>query len=171
MWHKRLKLSTFLWLSIGVTGLQAQRIYVEGEEGARHAYFLSDIKKMSFSSDVITIFKLDDRTDQFAIMDVRNLDFKLVTLSDEVTIPPPASATFQVFPNPVSETLNIQFSSAPGSNGTIEILSMEGKLVRIRALDGNTTLYRIDLSNLSSGLYICRINSGSVIQSWKIIKQ
>jgi hypothetical protein len=171
MWHKRLNLSIFLWLSLGVSGLQAQRIYVEGQEGAQRAYFLSDIIKMSFSSDMITVFKLDGGSDNYSIMDVRNLHFKLVTLSEGVTMPAHASGTFQVFPNPVMETLNIRLSSPPGSAGKIEILSLEGKLLRILAFDGNTMLYQINVSNLPSGLYICRINSGPVIQTRKIIKQ
>lgn len=55
MRHKRLKLSAVLLLGLGLTGLQAQTMYVKESSGTQTAYTLSNIQKMSFSSGNLTV--------------------------------------------------------------------------------------------------------------------
>ena len=49
MKHKRLKLCTILLLVFGLTGLQAQTMYVKTTGGVQTSYALSSIKKLTFS--------------------------------------------------------------------------------------------------------------------------
>lgn len=57
-----------------------------------------------------------------------------------------------IFPNPVSNELNVQ---ADVVGGQIVITDLNGKLVRIRPLEGARTT--VDLSDVASGTYIYRI--------------
>jgi hypothetical protein len=171
MRHKRLKLITVILLGLGLTAVQAQRIYIGEKEGSQTAYFLSDIKKMSFSEGKITVFRADHGLDTYTITDVRNLNFMAVTTVVQDPLPIKKEGAIFVFPNPVVDVLNIELSSPLQSAGRIEIISMEGKLVYAEAIDGNAVVFQVHLSGLAKGLYLCRIKSGLAIETTKIIKQ
>ncbi|MEY3451220.1 MAG: hypothetical protein RL711_1046 [Bacteroidota bacterium] len=49
MRQKRLKLSAVFLLGLGLTGLQAQTMYVKEKSGTQTAYTLSSLRKMTFS--------------------------------------------------------------------------------------------------------------------------
>jgi hypothetical protein len=171
MRHKRLKLSVLILLVLGLSGLQAQRVYIGVKEGSQTAYFLSDIKKMSFTSGNITVFKADGGLDTYTLPDLLNLNFNIITSVAQEPHPMKTTGTLHVFPNPVNDILNIQLSSPLQSAGRIEIISMEGKLVYSRAINGNAALHLIDISGLARGLYLCRVKSEKAIETAKIIIQ
>lgn len=79
MRHKRLKLSAVLLLGLGLTGLQAQTMYVKESSGTQTAYTLSNIQKMSFSSGNLTVTKTDNSSGVFALSDLRYLNFSDIT--------------------------------------------------------------------------------------------
>lgn len=64
--------------------------------------------------------------------------------------------TFQLFPNPFSETTTLQFENAPKS-ATLEILDLSGKLLRIETISGKKQI-EIERRNLSSGTYLLRVS-------------
>ena len=67
----------------------------------------------------------------------------------------------QNYPNPASDYTWIKVTEA-AANGTIEIYSLNGKLVMQQGL-GNTILNRVDLGSLPSGMYSYRIVSGNKV--------
>lgn len=67
-----------------------------------------------------------------------------------------------ISPNPASDFLNITCENMK----SIEILSLEGKIIKNTMVSGNIT--QIDISDLNSGVYICRIDGDKI---WKIIKK
>lgn len=74
-----------------------------------------------------------------------------------------------IYPNPTSETLNIDFNNIP-SNASIEIYNMVGELVLTQQF---TELNNsINTSQLTSGLYIAKIiGNNKLLSSQKIVKQ
>ncbi|WP_405208398.1 glycoside hydrolase family 9 protein [Aquimarina sp. LLG6339-5] len=78
------------------------------------------------------------------------------------------SEDFKVYPNPTNKTLNIK---TPFSNGSssIELYSIQGKKVFSKEL--NSEQSNLDISNLSAGLYLIKINSNTNSYTTKIIKQ
>lgn len=171
MGHKRWKLITVILLGIGLSGLQAQRVYVGEKDGLQKAYFLSDIKKMGFSSGKITVFKADGGLDTYTLPDLRNLNFNVITSAVPEPVPMKPTGTLYVFPNPVIDVLNIQLSSPLTSDGRIDIISLDGKLVYTRIIHGYDVIYQIDISGLAGGLYLCRLKSGKAVETAKIIIQ
>jgi len=171
MEYRRWKLITVILLGIGLSGLQAQKVYVGERDGLQKGYFLSDIKKMGFSSGKITVFKADGGLDTYTLPDVRNLNFMVVTSFIQDPLPIEKVGALYVFPNPVVDVLNIQLSSPFHSAGRIEIISLEGKLVFAEAMNVNTAVYQVNLSGLTKGLYLCRIKNGLTVETTKIIKQ
>ena len=102
MKHKRLKLSAVLLLGLGLTGLQAQTMYVKESSGTQTAYTLSNIQKMSFSSGYLTVTKTDNSSGVFALSDLRYLNFSDITtdLQEDLSV---KSQQLKVYPNPVGE--------------------------------------------------------------------
>ncbi|WP_299190020.1 glycoside hydrolase family 9 protein [uncultured Aquimarina sp.] len=78
------------------------------------------------------------------------------------------SEAFKVYPNPTNKILNIK---TPFSNGSssIELYSIQGKKVFSKEL--NSEQSNLDISNLSAGLYLIKINNNTNSYTTKIIKQ
>lgn len=74
----------------------------------------------------------------------------------------------RVFPNPVSDEINIEFSKAE-VDVLIELVDLNGKL--IYAIQGDFRKRAIDLSGLGSGVYIVRIETSTGVHSKRIVKK
>ena len=95
--------------------------------------------------------------------------FKLVEdLSSSTGSLDQPSQEINIFPNPVSNHLNIQFASLPQSNAKIQIYDCEGKLVQSSVLSNKNTQLR--LNQIPSNLYFLKIQNGQSILSKKILK-
>ncbi|MCV2485861.1 T9SS type A sorting domain-containing protein [Flavobacterium sp. SH_e] len=75
-------------------------------------------------------------------------------------------ASFQFYPNPVKDILTIKNDSIIND---IEIISISGTSVLYRTI--NDTHSEIDLSNLSSGLYLLKVKSENYQKTIKLIKR
>ena len=75
MRQKRLKLSAVLLLGLGLTGLQAQTMYVWESNSTQTDYALSNIRKMTFSGGNVTIQKTDNSTGVYGLSGLRYLNF------------------------------------------------------------------------------------------------
>ena len=69
----------------------------------------------------------------------------------------------QLFPNPVIDNLNINFSNI---DVEINVYSIEGKLL-FENLKPTTKNYRLDISFLKSGLYLLRITDKNNVLKFK----
>jgi hypothetical protein len=68
-------------------------------------------------------------------------------------------STFKVYPNPASDTFFLQ---NPFQNQTTySILDMAGRIVGRGKIAGNEPRFHIDVSTLSSGLYLINLKSGN----------
>ena len=172
MRHKRLKLSAVLLLGLGLTGLQAQTMYVKESSGTQTAYTLSNIQKMSFSSGNLTVTKTDNSSGVFALSDLRYLNFSDITdittdLQEDLSV---KSQQLKVYPNPVGDILNINLTGKSETEGTLSILNFEGKTLVTRKVSKEGVL-SLDISHLPTGIYLCRYSNATEIKTVKIIKQ
>lgn len=67
------------------------------------------------------------------------------------------SPRFEMYPNPADGMVNLTFQGAL-TNGTVNIYSLQGKLVRSVALNQNRSM-QIDVSDMTAGTYILRVTS------------
>ena len=169
MRHKKLKLSTLLFLGIGLTGLKAQTMYMKATNGTQTAYVLSNISKMSFSPGNIIVSKTSGSSDTYALSNMRYMNFTNfgTGISEEAR----AISEIHLFPNPVIEVLNIQLPSTGNSTTVIEIISLEGRVVYTQSINSNTDVYRINIQSLPNGMYICKLNNGTAIETTKFFKK
>ena len=169
MRNKRLKLSAVLLLGLGLTGLQAQTMYVKENNGTQTAYALSNIQKMSFSSGNLIVAKTDNTNGVYALNNLRYFNF--TDLSTKIEEP----LSFQkqmlrVYPNPVTNVLNIDLTGTAQVEGTLIIFNFEGKTVLNRQVS-HAGVLSLDISHLSKGLYLCRYTNLTETRTVKIIKQ
>ena len=167
--QKRLKLSAVLLLGLGLTGLQAQTMYVKESSGTETAYTLSTIQKMSFSSGNLTITKTDNSSGVYALSYLRYLNFSDIStdLQEDLSV---QNQMLKVYPNPVGDILNIDLTGMSEAEGTLSILNFEGKTVLSRQVN-NEGVLSLDISSLPTGIYLCRYSNATEIKTVKIIKQ
>ncbi len=128
-------------------------------------YQLSSISKLSFSASDLIVHKTDNSTVTHAISEIRYMSF-----SDHVEIfmPREQEDMLTVYPNPVSNLLNINLPSDK-LGGDLLVLSLDGKtLMSHKLVDSQTA---IDLNALPQGIYFCRYIFGTHSETVKIVKQ
>ncbi len=83
-----------------------------------------------------------------------------------------AIIALNIFPNPTSDILNIDFESIETSTLTLDITDIAGKIVYTEEIEntvvGNNTI-RIDVSNLASGSYQINFNVAGQTASYKLM--
>ncbi len=168
MRHKKLKLSTLLLLGFGLTGLQAQTMYVKEKSGSQTAYTLSDVRKMTFSLGTVTVQKTDNSMREYALNTLKYLNFTSTpTAIDDLKIA--TDKILNIYPNPVVDLLNVDFTGLEGEK-TISVLTLEGKVMQSYKTK-DTSIITLDLGQLPQGIYLCRFTNKTEIKTVKIIKQ
>ena len=169
MRQKRVKLSAVLLLGLGLTGVEAQKIYVNQKNGTQTTYSMSSIRKITFSGGNATVLKTDNFSGIYALSGFRYLNFTdLITEFSELA-PQSGHANLITYPNPVADVLNIELTGS-ADDGIVSILTMEGDVILSQNTKGNN-LITINLSHVSKGIYLCRYTSTKEIKTVKIIKQ
>jgi len=79
----------------------------------------------------------------------------------------PVKSTLSLFPNPVSDFLEIKLSE-PFKNGQLSILDINGKELMSQSIDQSSI--KVNLETLSSGIYFARIIIDQDAQGVKFIK-
>ena len=86
-----------------------------------------------------------------------------VTVDSFVGLDDYSSNNFNVYPNPTNGSFNIDTES----NGTVEILSLNGKIVYTTTIEKGKTM--LNVTGLAQGVYTLRFVSGSTSQIKKLV--
>ena len=92
---------------------------------------------------------------------VWKLEYVTVSLEEKTLL------DVSIYPNPVANFVTLETSNSAIKN--VSLYSKEGKLIAEYSI--NNTKTEIDLTNLSSGIYLLRIQTGTNSVTKKIIKQ
>jgi hypothetical protein len=76
------------------------------------------------------------------------------------------TTSFKAYPNPVTNILNLSYSSEISS---VEVFNMLGQKVLVKEL--NVAQGQIDMSNLNAGNYIVKVTADGLTKTIKVIKQ
>ena len=100
---------------------------------------------------------------------------KAINSQDRISMPSASLVeTLKVVPNPASDILEIFIPQNKKSNElvNIRILSSDGRLVAEQNLSSSDLSFRLGVSKLASGLYICLVSrTGVPVQSTKFVIQ
>lgn len=169
MKNKKILFNLLLIIVGGITGLQAQTMYVKEISGTQTTYTLSSIRIMTFWKGNAHILKTDSSKGVHALSGLRYLNFS--DLTSGITEPSAqlGHSNLTTYPNPVIDVLNIDLTGVTGE-GSLSILTLEGRVVQTQSTSGNRII-TINLSHLSQGIYLCRYSNALEIRTVKIIKQ
>lgn len=146
--------------------LQAESaINIKEKSGNQTQYSLQEIKKITFSSGNIVINKLTGVTESFSLSDIRHLNFMENLSIDESLV---ILTKTSLFPNPAGCVVNLRFPIP--TSGDIQIISLDGRILYYQSIQDKSPEIQINVSNMKSGLYICRINNGIETESVKFNK-
>ena len=147
----------------------AQNMYVKQINNIQTAYSINNISKMTFSSGNILIDQTNGNDVQYNLDSVRYIAFQLYTVGVQENTS--NEQRISVYPNPVHTILNIDLKNITGKNGTIQIMSMNGSLLKSIPITFDANPLQIDVSGFAQGVYLCKINCTSKSETLKFIKQ
>ncbi|MDB5035478.1 MAG: type sorting protein [Chlorobi bacterium] len=75
-----------------------------------------------------------------------------------------------IYPNPVSDIVNIQISDINGS-GRVSLIDALGREIISRGITGRASLETLDVSGLASGVYLVKVESGYSSTIAKLVKR
>lgn len=169
MRYNKFQLGALLLLGTGLSGLQAQTMYLRQINGAQTAYSLNNVKKLTFPGGNVAVQKNDNSINTYALSGLRYLNFSNLALG--ITEQPTHIKNAQLlsYPNPITDFLYIDLTGEPCA-GTLSILTLEGKVMQTQQTSGGS-LAAINLSYLPQGIYLCSFSYTSEIKTVKIIKR
>jgi hypothetical protein len=160
---KAKKFMALFLFGVAISGLKAQTMYVRPITGIQSAYGVATIKNLTFSNGNLVVNNLTGGNATFPLSGNRYLNFTDLTLGTSTH--ELVKNSFYVYPNPVTNVLNITNEDPTQTITHLEIISLEGRVV----LAQNTT--QVAVAALPQGLYFCRITSNNQTQTIKFLKQ
>ncbi|MEI7596434.1 MAG: T9SS type A sorting domain-containing protein [Bacteroidota bacterium] len=169
MKNKKLILSATLLLGVWLASLQAQTMNVRQTNNIQIGYALNGLKKLTFASGNIIVSKTTGSPDSYPLSGIRYLNFQNITTS--IAVDEKQDEVLKLFPNPVSDMLNIQLPENAMKGCVIDILSVEGRLLYSEKINKQEDAFQVNVSMLPQGLYFCRISNPITSQTTRFIKQ
>lgn len=165
-----LKLSIVILLFFGSISLKSQNsLYVKETSNIQTIYGLSNVQKLTFNTGDMTVNEIGGNTDIYSLSGIRYLSFSDFTADISVN---KEFTNVQLFPNPAREEINICLNSHEAVNLTIEIISIQGKILIRQVVNRikGTTNHNINISDIPDGLYLCRLHYVNQYENIKFIK-
>ncbi|WP_116105291.1 T9SS type A sorting domain-containing protein [Lewinella sp. IMCC34191] len=82
-----------------------------------------------------------------------------------------AAPTLHVFPNPVTDILNVSSPGLPGEENTLFLYDAVGREVGFHRITAGRKQHSMDVSRLPGGTYMLRLASDGEVRSTSVIKQ
>ena len=149
--------SAMLLLSSYVSNAQSQ-LTVSLTNGQTDEFYVSDIRSIKFINNSMNITENNGTQSSWPIVDIIEYSFKGANSIGQTS--ESTSSYLNIFPNPVSDQLSIEYWSLNESKITIELLDVSGKIVRsvFEGFHQGKKTYTWT-KDLPSGMYLCRIVS------------
>lgn len=171
MKQKKVRWLIVLPLVFSLSGLQAQSfLNVNEKSGTQASFALSDIKKLIFTTGIMTVIPKTGINSDFSLPDIRFLDFTNTTSVNKPTNA--GRSSLKLYPNPVKDLLHLQYDSGDGDCVLIQILDVQGKVLYQNDLPNQqgTNFFNIPVETFRKGLYLCRLRNGNKLEISRFIK-
>jgi len=173
MKHKTFLLCALFIFGFGLIGLQAQtKLYVNEKPGTQTPFAASSIRTLTFTAGKMTVNKTDGNLGTCALSAIRYLSFNDYT-TDVPQISSRQTDKLVIYPNPVAGQLQISYETAKAGNVEIKIIDLQGKVLHQQVISSNAGANHatIAVTKLPNGIYLCRVNKGTSIETTKFLKQ
>jgi len=85
-------------------------------------------------------------------------------------IDPEFITQFDLYPNPVHDKANVSLKFTNKVEGSLKLVDMTGKVIKIYSIDSKETVINIDMKNLSNGIYLLKLEAQNKVGVRKLIK-
>jgi len=154
---KKILLGLFCVISLSSIG---QNMTLNENSGLSSSYSIADIKKITFQNGDVVI-QTQSSTDNFSIGGVRNLVFgNIITETEDIE---QAFQELSAYPNPCGDVLNISQNT---TGARYFIYDLNGSLIQ-----SDKAFSRINVSNLTTGVYFLKLVGKTNTKTLKIIKK
>jgi|GEM_PF-6086979 len=150
-----------------VSEIYAQPLFLKQKGDVFTNYPSTAIKKISFTNSDIVISTTN------SLVNVPLTDFQYISFVNfETSIPAVKSKTnfMQLFPNIVDDFLTVKINTTTASGVSIQIRSIDGKLVGNFSMARGENNLKLHVSQLSKGIYMCYVLSSDLNEMAKFIK-
>jgi len=96
-------------------------------------------------------------------------DVFLLKLSEDLSIKNNKTENWSVYPNPTKDFITLNFPNHNSTKLSVDVFNMLGQ--KLKVFENLSNSENIDLSELSSGIYLLKINYNGINQTIKIKKQ
>lgn len=144
-------------------------LFVNGLGGAGEGYSYS-INGEGFNSDGF-FTNIPDGDYTITVMDASGcVETFMITFTDVQDVL--AENDIKIYPNPVSENLQVELVDLSNKVQSISLLGIDGKLVVNQTLLSNSNLQTVDVRSLTNGIYILYVvtEKGSLYQRVSVMK-
>lgn len=168
--HFQRLLILLLILSFGTIAVKGQLV-VTGQGGGESFYDFDEVKRLIFFGRDLRIIDNQGEVDVFSLTSLRHLSFKQPPggLADKAY----DDEKLLIYPNPANSLVEMQFESTLNGKGRMDIISAQGKVcfTKLIELETGRNRFFLELENLPTGVYICRITYSDMFLIRKFIKQ
>lgn len=161
------KLSLLLFFALVSSSVRAQTMYVRTNSQGISSYPIETIGKLTFPSGNLLVTNTTGSNATIGLSDVRKITFNAALGTTQQQASP--SSAFYLYPNPTGNEVHIGSRDEALLASEISVVSIEGRLLLQQ--NQQDSAGTIDVSALPSGLYLCKITSGSQTQTIKFLKQ
>jgi hypothetical protein len=152
----------------------AQNIYIEYSDGTNTAYAIEDVRKITFTDDIMNLHLNDGSSYSWNVNLIDNYQYELNPLQIDAILKEANSMEVHVHPNPADNNLIVSFINKDKQKFCLSIFDLQGRILfeeNYNSLDLGKTNYSIELSNFQSGQYFVRLTGQNTSITKKFIKK
>jgi len=154
--------------------IYGQEIHFDYTDGTHGTYALEDVRKITFSGDVMNLHLLDGSEYSWNVSTISKYEYEETAVNTQEFLDKANAWDLAIFPNPTSTNLNVSFNSPQADDISITLYDLQGKVVLEKNL-GTTAVGKhqqvLDISALTNGVYVCKISGGNNSVTKQIIKK
>lgn len=146
-------------------------LVINQKSGLAKFYNLSSLSNLHFSNGNMIITQKSGASESIAIQNLQSMTFSQLYVSVPDTKANRISSA-SIYPNPASDQINIRFDAQESGTFEVSIFDLQGKLMKeeiVSNAKGENEI-SVDIKDLNTGLYFCRIQNGQEVEIIKIIK-
>ncbi|MBM3440817.1 MAG: T9SS type A sorting domain-containing protein [Bacteroidetes bacterium] len=151
----------------------AQSIYFNYTDGTNATYNLQDVRKITFTDDVMNLHLTDGAVFSWNVSTIGYYQYDETILNTQEWLNQANAWQVRVFPNPTSTVLNVRFQLPKEDQVSISLSDLQGKLLLTKNIGTKIAgeyLETLDLSGLPQGNYLCRISGQQQTITKQVIK-
>jgi hypothetical protein len=175
MTKKKIKPLSLLLIAILMgTNSYAQSINFNFTDGSNSSYDVAELRKITFDADVMNLYLMDGSLYTWNVSTIGDYDYGDSSLNAGALLNSLNTWDLIIFPNPVSNSLKIQYKLPKEDKISIALYDVLGKLILEKKfgeqLPGSHSDV-IDLTNIPKGNYGLRIVGQNQSITKNVIKQ